>query len=182
MVLRPHVLVGDSAASSARSPPGGRLVAPTARSAPAPTAPLPAARRASCVFSEKVFQDLVVEGLLSDQPFEPSVLVFQNFQPRRLASFQPAILLLPARASLLADAVLAAERRRCCPRFVLLQDADDLLLGEPGPAHGVLLGTNSHRGLSFSLDQFSGGRSRLLAQHGGCAVCSGRRSRSGCKK
>jgi hypothetical protein len=81
---------------------------------------LPAEQRASGVFSEKVLQDLVVEGLLSDQPFEPGVFFFQHFQSRCLASFQPATLLLPPIEGLLADAVLAAERSRCCTRFVLL--------------------------------------------------------------
>jgi hypothetical protein len=42
---------------------------------------------------------------------------------------------------------------------VLLQNADDLLLREPAAAHAVLLGPYARRGLSFSLDQFSGGRS-----------------------
>jgi len=110
-------------------------------------------------------QDLVVEGLLGHEPLEPRVLFFRGLQPRRLAPLQAAVLLLPAVEGLLADAVLAAERRRRRARFMLLQDADDLFLREPAPAHAVLLGAPPRRGLPLSVDQFSGGRS-LVRQTG----------------
>jgi hypothetical protein len=64
--------------------------------------------------------------------------------------------------SLLADAVLATERCRHRPRFMLLQHADDLVLSKPAAPHPVLLGPHAHRGLSVSMDHFSGGRSRVI--------------------
>src|SRR4029079_10137987 len=144
---------------SVQSPPAGMLAALTARIAPAPAAPSPAAPRASAVFSEQVLQDLVVEGLLSDEPLEPAVLFFQDLQPRRLTPVKATVLLLPSIEGLLADAVLAAEHCCRCARLMLFQHADDLLLRKPAATHPVLLGTNSRRGLSVSVDQFSGGRS-----------------------
>jgi len=60
--------------------------------------------------------------------------------------------------------VPAAQRRRAGPCLVLLQDADDLLLREPAPAHLVLLGASPQlRGLPLSVDRFPGGRSVPLS-------------------
>jgi hypothetical protein len=63
--------------------------------------------------------------LLSDQPLEPAVFVFQGLEPRRLAWLETTIFLLPPVESLLTDAVLATERRRRGTRLVLFQDADE---------------------------------------------------------
>ena len=97
--------------------------------------------------------------MLSHQALESAVLVFERFQPRGLTPLKAAVLLLPPIEGLLTDAVVATECCRCCTRLVLLQDADDLLLREPAAARALLLGPYARRGLSFSLDPFSGGRS-----------------------
>src|SRR5207302_9412751 len=86
----------NTAPSPDRGRPARTPAAPRPRSAPVPSPLPPASRRASPVFSEEVLQDLVVEGLLGDQPLEPGVFLFQRLEPRRLAALQPAVLALPA--------------------------------------------------------------------------------------
>jgi hypothetical protein len=81
--------------------------------------------------------------LLSHQPFEPSILFFERFQARRLASLQPPVLLFPSVEGLLANTVLPAQCRRRRTRFMLLHDANDLFLRKPAPTHAVLLGALS---------------------------------------
>jgi len=87
------------------------------RNAPAPAAPALAALQASCVLSEKVLQDLVVEGLLSHQSIEPPVFVFERFQPRRLARLQPTVLLRPYLITVSSILFMGRRMKQIIPTF-----------------------------------------------------------------
>jgi hypothetical protein len=61
--------------------------------------------------------------------------VLEGAQSLGLVDFEPGVLGLPPIERLLADGVTTAEVGALGPGLGLLQDPDDLLLGEPLPLH-----------------------------------------------
>src|SRR5882724_8836527 len=110
--------------------PGAR----SARTWPGSPAPRSAAPRASGLFSDELLQGLVIQGEVRDQTLEPAILVLERAQPPGLVHLEPGVLGLPTVKRLLADGVAPAKIGALRPGLGLLQDPDDLLLGEPFPS------------------------------------------------
>jgi hypothetical protein len=96
------------------------------------------------------------------RPFEPAVLILRLAQASELADPQPAVPGLPVVERLVADPVTSTEVGCLRPGLRLLQDGDDLLLGEPLPRMVVLpVGIVAGPGLPTGMARFSGGQVRV---------------------
>src|SRR5262249_33405502 len=105
------------------------------RTWPGSPAPRSAAPRASDLFSDELLESLVIQREVGDQALQPAVLMFEGAQSPRLVYFEPGVFGLPAVERLLADGVAAAKISALRAGLRLLQDPDDLLLGEPLALH-----------------------------------------------
>jgi hypothetical protein len=81
----------------------------------------------------------LVEREISDECLQSPILVFEAFQPPRVAHVEPAVLGFLAIEGVLPDAVLAAERIDLLARLRLPEHANDLLLREPALPHVALI-------------------------------------------
>jgi hypothetical protein len=81
------------------------------------------------------FQDFLVQTEIGYQVLQPPVLIFQPLQLLRIADVHPSVLRLPGVDRRRAHANLTRQLWHLPTRFVLLQDADDLLFCEPPLLH-----------------------------------------------
>src|SRR4030095_5231981 len=143
-----------------RSPGRGTRRAHSSRTPPA-RGPRHGGRPWASPFSfEHRLQSLVVEWKIGDNLLQPSVLILELAQTPRLAHVHAPELGLPAVEGLLRDAQLARHLGDLPPRVDLLQGRDDLLFAESTLLHRS---SSVNGGLTFSADQFSGGRSLLAS-------------------
>jgi len=106
---------------------------------------------------EEFLERLDVEGLVGDQPVKAGIVVLQYLEPLRVAGFQSAVLLLPLGEGLGADAVVAVQRDEVGPRpcsfsTPTICSAENRLRRMTSSS-----GPHAPRGLSLSVNQFSGG-------------------------
>src|SRR4029077_13817951 len=92
-------------------------------------------RRASPFFCRDVLQHDVVEHGFGEKLLQLCVLGLENLQPAGIRYLQPTVPRLPLVERRAANAVLAADIRRRCPRLLLPQDGNDLLFVEPRSPH-----------------------------------------------
>src|SRR5258705_7908277 len=117
------------------------MLAARAPRAPAPARPGPlVSRTASPLSAQDVLDRRVLERELGIHPLQLRVLGLQLPQPLQLVDRGARVLRPPMEVGRLADIVLPEDLDDRDPRLPLLQDADDLALGEPRLSHGHLLG------------------------------------------
>jgi len=87
-----------------------------------------AGRRALEFFSKEEPQGLDIYVPLPQHPQELGILDLQLLQAPRVRDLQAPELRLPSIKGLVRDPEPAADVRRLCPRLMLLQRVDDLLL------------------------------------------------------
>src|SRR5258706_7471920 len=147
----------DSASMSGRRPSPHT---PAARSPRAPRTrePRPVAeQRASPLSGIDVLQNGDIQHRLGEQLLQLAVLVFERPQTSGIRHVETAVPPLPLIERRARDPVLAAHIRCRAPRFLLAQDADDLLFAEPATLHRPSpLWTD---GLYPNLEEFAGLRS-----------------------
>ena len=88
---------------------------------------LPAARRASELFCQKILQRSLVQHRIGQQPLELGVLALQLLEPPGIGDLQPAILRLPVVDRRLRHSVSTGQVSGLRTRLSLLQHSDDLL-------------------------------------------------------
>jgi hypothetical protein len=98
-----------------------------------------ASPRASPLLSHEVLQGRVVQHGISQQPFQPRVLILERLQPLGLRDFRPTELGLPFVDARVADATLAAQIGDRNAGLMLLQDSDDLLFRKAATLHALVL-------------------------------------------
>jgi ubiquinone/menaquinone biosynthesis C-methylase UbiE len=81
------------------------------------------------------FERIVLKGHVRDNPFETAIFVLEGLHLGHIADFHAAKLRFPFVKRCGADAVLAAELVGVRAGVGLLDDTDDLRLGEPGLTH-----------------------------------------------
>src|SRR5690606_33339321 len=89
------------------------------------------------VFCDQILHRGVVERPLGVHPLEPGVLRFQVLDTPQLGGLQAAVLRLPLVVGRNADAGLPADVLDRHAGVGLLEDRDDLGLGETGLLHGT---------------------------------------------
>ncbi len=92
--------------------------------------------QASVFSRSRHFQNVGVNCLVGSSALELAILVLKRFHLRDVADFHAAELRFPAVKRRRADPVAAAKILGREARVVLLEDGDDLRLGEPGLLHG----------------------------------------------
>src|SRR3974390_2376015 len=87
---------------------------------------------------QQILQRRLVELGLSQQLLQLRVLGLQLLEPPCLRDRHPRVLRLPVIEGGIGDPVLATQLLALRPSLSLLQDGNDLLLGEPLRFHGPL--------------------------------------------
>ena len=109
--------------------------------------------------------------------FSLPVLLLERLQPLGVGHLHAAVLRPPRVERRVADPVLAAQLRSRCPGLLLLQDPDDLLLGEPRASSSVssgaystsswlIFGEHIKRHVTAMADDLGADLDQLLAQAG----------------
>jgi hypothetical protein len=83
-------------------------------------------------FSYDLLEHVLVESEVSDEGFQPAVLVFEQAQAADFGDAHTSVLLLPAVEGLLGDAGLTADFQDGCAALDLPQSVSDLLVSELG--------------------------------------------------
>jgi hypothetical protein len=97
------------------------------------------------LFCDDRLERLDIERLLGHDLFQPTVLVFDLFQPLHLAELHAAVLRFPAVVRLLGNPMRPTQVGDFPTGFALFDDRQDLLVGEFAPFHR----SSSERRASF---------------------------------
>lgn len=87
------------------------------------------------LFGQQRLQGIVLSGQFRIHPLVLRDLALDLLQALEVRGTHPAVFRFPVVVGCLADAVLAADLPRLLPRLSLLQNGDDLRLGESASSH-----------------------------------------------